>query len=194
MPNAIPITINASGAESKGFELAADWYATENLRLRGAYSFSQAELTKDVPDLITTIAPPGFGATFEDGLAGDRLPGSPESQLSFFADYEQPMGGDAKLNYRFSYAYQDDLLTRTGGRGGSLTLDGYGVANASVTYDAGPWAVTGFVKNLFDEYIETGARSTARFNQTVNGANVRSCYTNVAPPLTFGVRFRYLFE
>ncbi|MDP3736302.1 MAG: TonB-dependent receptor [Hyphomonadaceae bacterium] len=191
---AIPITINANGAESKGVEFSADWFATEQLRLRGSYSYAKSELTEDVPDLITTIAPPGFATTFEDGLAGDRLPGSPENQFAFFADYEQPLSGDATLNYRLGYSWQDDVLTRTGGRGGSLTLDSYGVANASVTYDAGAWAVTGFVKNLFDEYIETGARSTARFNQTINGANVRSFYTNVAPPLTFGVRFRYRLE
>jgi iron complex outermembrane recepter protein len=191
---AIPITINAKGAESKGAELSADWQATANLRMRGTYSYSDAKLTEDVPDLIITNTPPGFATVFEDGLAGDRLPGSPQNQFSFFADYEQPLSGDATLSYRFSYYYQDEVLTRTGGRGGSLTLDGYGVANASVTYDAGPWAVTGFVKNLFDEYIETGARSTPRNNQTINGANVRSFYTNVAPPLTLGVRFTYKFE
>lgn len=190
---AIPITINAKGAESKGVELSADWQASDALRLRGSYSYSHAELTEDVPSLITTISPPGFGTVFEDGLKGDRLPGSPENQFSVSADYEQPMG-DAMLTYRFGYYYQDDVLTRTGGRGGSLTLDGYGIANASITYDAGPWALTGFVKNLFDEYVETGARSTARFNQTVAGANVRSFYTNVGAPLTFGIRFRYLFE
>jgi outer membrane receptor protein involved in Fe transport len=190
---AIPITINAKGAESKGVEFSADWYATDQLRLRGSYSYSDAKLTEDVPSLITTISPPGFATTFEDGLAGDRLPGSPQNQFNFFADYSQPMG-DATLSYRFGYYYQDEVLTRTGGRGSSLTLDGYGIANASITYDAGPWAVTGYVKNLFDEYIETGARSTELFNQTVSDANVRSFYTNVAPPLTFGVRFRYLFE
>jgi iron complex outermembrane recepter protein len=191
---AIPITINAEGAESKGLELSADWYPTDQLRLRGTYSYSRSELTADVPDLIITIAPPGFATAFEDGLSGDRLPGSPENQLAFFADYEQPLTNDATINYRFGYTWQDEVLTRTGGRGGSLTLDDYGVANASVTYDSGgAWSVTGFVRNLFDEYIETGARSTARFNQTINGANVRSFYTNVAPPMTFGVRFRYRF-
>jgi outer membrane receptor protein involved in Fe transport len=192
---AIPITINAEGAESKGLEISADWYATDQLRLRSTYSFSESKLTADVPDLIVTITPPGFATAFEDGLDGDRLPGSPQNQFAFFADYEQPLSNDARLNYRFGYTWQDEVLTRTGGRGGSLTLDDYGVANASITYDSGgAWSVTGFVRNLFDEYIETGARSTERFNQTINGANVRSFYTNVAPPLTFGVRFRYLFE
>ena len=112
-----------------------------------------------------------------------------------FRSYEQPLMNDAFLTYRLGYNWQDEVLTRTGGRGGSLTLDSYGVANASITYDSGgSWALTGYVKNLFDEYIETGARSTARNNQTINGANVRSFYTNVAPPLTFGVRFTYKFE
>jgi outer membrane receptor protein involved in Fe transport len=189
----IPITINANGAESKGFDVAAEWYPTEQLLLRGSYSFTQTELTEDVPDLIGTITPPGFGTAFIDGLAGDRLPGSPENQLAIFADYEQPLG-DGVLNYRFGYSWQDEVLTRTGNRAG-IELDGYGVANASITYDSGgAWSVTGFVRNLFDEYIETGARGTPLSNQTINGANVRTHYTNVAPPLTFGVRFRYLFE
>jgi outer membrane receptor protein involved in Fe transport len=148
-----------------------------------------------VPSLITTITPRGFGAAFEDGLAGDRLPGSPQNQLSVFAEYEQPLMNDALITYRFGYNWQDEVLTRTGGRGGSVTLDSCGAANASITYDpGGSWQLTGFVKNLFDEYIETGARSTPRFNQTISGANVRSFYTNVAPPLTFGVRFTYKFE
>ncbi|HEY7799748.1 MAG TPA: TonB-dependent receptor [Hyphomonadaceae bacterium] len=192
---AIPITINAEGAETKGVELAADWQATDYLRLRGSYSYSDSKLTADVPDLIVTLTPPGFATVFEDGLSGDRLPGSPQNQLSVFAEYEQPLMNDAMLTYRFGYNWQDEVLTRTGGRGGSLTLDSYGVANASITYDpGGAWQLTGYVKNLFDEYIETGARSTARNNQTINGANVRSFYTNVAPPLTFGVRFTYRFE
>jgi iron complex outermembrane recepter protein len=191
---AIPITINASGAESKGAEISADWFVTENLRLRGAYSFTEAKLTADVLDLVGTISPPGFATTFEDGKAGDRLPGSPQNQASFFIDYDQPLANSAKIKYRFGYAWQDDVLTRTGGRGGGLTLDAFGIANASVTYDTGAWSITAFAKNLFDEYAETGARATSLFNQTVNGANVRSFYTNVAPPLSFGLRFNYKFQ
>jgi outer membrane receptor protein involved in Fe transport len=188
----IPITINANGAESKGFDVAAEWYATEQLLLRGSYSFTQTELTEDVPDLIRTITPPGFGTAFIDGISGDRLPGSPKNQLALFADYEQPFG-DGVLNYRFGYSWQDEVLSHTGGRAG-VELDAFGVANASVTYDAGPWQLTAFAKNLFDEYIETGIRSTPLSNQTINGANVRSHYANVAPPLTFGLRFRYMFQ
>lgn len=186
----IPITVNADGAESTGFEVSTAWQVTDALSLRGSYSYTASELTAPVPDLIRTITPPGFGAAFEDGQTGDRLPGSPENQFSLFATYEQPFwNGD--LAWNFGYAWQDDVLSRTGGRGNGLTLDAFGIANASVVYDAGDWKGTLFVNNLFDEYAETGVTSTVLSNQTVNGANVRSYYTNIAPPRAIGVRFAW---
>ena len=89
------------------------------------------------------------------------------------------------------YAWQDDVLSRGGGRGSSLTLDAYGLANASVVYDAGDWKGTLFVNNLFDEFAETGVTGTILSNQIVSGASVRSFYTNVAPPRAIGVRFSW---
>jgi outer membrane receptor protein involved in Fe transport len=183
----IPITVNADGAESKGFEISGRWNATDNLSFRGNFSYTKSELTAPAPALVRTITPPGFGTAFEDGQSGDRLPGSPETQFSVFASYEQPLD-NATLRYNFGYSWQGDVLTRTGARGGSLTLDSYGIANTSVTYDAGNWSGTFFVNNLFDEYAETGARATSRENQTINGANVRSFYTYVAAPRTIGIR------
>lgn len=187
----IPITVNADGAESKGLELSGDWRVTDQFSLRGSYSFTQSELTAPVPDLVGTIVPGGgFATAFEDGQAGDRLPGSPENQFSVFASYDMPFL-DGDLRWNLGYAWQDDVLSRAGGRGSSLTLDAFGIANASVVYDAGDWKGTLFVNNLLDEYAETGVTGTILANQTVNGANVRSFYTNVAPPRTIGVRFSW---
>jgi iron complex outermembrane receptor protein len=189
----IPITVNADGAEAKGFEVSGDWKVTEQFSVRGSYSFTQSELTAPVPDLVRTITPPGFATAFEDGQAGDRLPGSPENQFSMFATYEQPFwNGD--LLWNFGYAWQDDVLSRAGGWGSSLTLDAYGMANASVVYDAGDWKGALFVNNLFDEFAETGVTGTELSNQTVSGASVRSFYTNIAPPRTIGVRFSWDIE
>jgi len=186
----IPITVNADGAESKGFEVSGDWQVTEQFSVRGSYSFTQSELTAPVPDLVRTITPPGFANAFENGQAGDRLPGSPENQFSMFATYEQPfMDGD--LLWNFGYAWQDDVLSRAGGRGSSLTLDAFGIANASVVYDAGSWKATLFANNLFDEFAETGVTGTSLFNQVVNGASVRSYYTNILPPRAIGVRLSW---
>ncbi|MEZ6029553.1 MAG: TonB-dependent receptor [Hyphomonadaceae bacterium] len=186
----IPITVNADGAESKGFEISGNWQVTDAFSVRGSYSFTRSELTAPVPDLVRTITPPGFATAFENGQSGDRLPGSPENQFSMFATYEQPFM-DGELLWNFGYAWQDDVLSRAGGRGSSLTLDAYGIANASVVYDAGDWKAALFANNLFDEFAETGVTGTSLFNQTINGANVRSYYTNVAPPRAIGVRFSW---
>ncbi|MBO6729387.1 MAG: TonB-dependent receptor, partial [Maricaulis sp.] len=189
----IPITVNAAGAESTGVELQASWQVTPAFALRGTFSRTTSELTEDVPFLVRTITPPGFATAFEDGQAGDRLPGSPETQFSIFARYEQELANGNILNWNMGLTHQGDVLTRTGGRGSSVALDSYTQVNASVTYDADEWRATFFANNLFDEYIETGIRSTPLSNQTIAGHNVRSHYANVAPPRTIGVRFSRSF-
>jgi iron complex outermembrane receptor protein len=185
----IPITINANGAQSSGLELSADWRASSELRIRGTYSYTKSELTAFVPSLIRTITPPGFGSAFEDGLDGDRLPGSPETQFSIYATYDY----SDQLRFNAGYAWQGDVLTRTAGRGNSLTLDSYGVANASAVYDMENWSVQVYVTNVFDEFVESGAQSTSLSNQTVSGTTVRSFLTQVTPPRTIGTRFTYKF-
>jgi outer membrane receptor protein involved in Fe transport len=189
----IPITINANGAESRGFETTLDWLATEDLRISGSFSRTTSELSADVPSLVRTINPPGFGTAFEDGSAGDRLPGSPETQVSLSATYFQDLSDGATLNYSADYAWQSDILSRTAALGGSYTLPSFGVANARVVYTQDDWSATLYVNNVFDEFAETGVQSTPLSNQTIQGATVRSFVTNVLRPRTIGVRFTYTF-
>ncbi len=186
---AIPITINAGGAESTGVEVNIDWMALENLRIRSAFSHTSTELTDDVPSLIRTITPPGFGTAFEDGIKGDRLPGSPENQFSIFASYDMSLANGRELTFNGGYAWQSDVLSRAGGRGDSLTLDSFGIANLSATYRADNWTATLFIDNAFDEFAETGVEQTALFNQTVSGATNRYFKSNVLAPRSMGVRF-----
>lgn len=188
-----PITVNASGAESKGVEMSMDWRATEQLRIRSSFSYTQSELSSRVPSLIRTINTPGFGSAFIDGQDGDRLPGSPETQFSVFGTYSIPMNNGASLNVNGSYSYQGDILSRPGGRGSSLTLDSFGVANSSVVYSTDRYSVTGYIDNVFDEYAVTGVQSTRLSNQVVLGSTVRSYQTSVLTPRTIGVRFTYSF-
>ena len=194
----IPITINASGAESVGIELQSAWRVNENFNLRGSFSYAKSELTEDVPFLVRTITPPGFGTAFEDGLAGDRLPGSPETQFSVFADYTYPLANGNDVVFNAGYAYQGDVLTRTGSRGSSVDLDAYGVMNIQGSYVADNWTASVYINNLFDEYIETGMVSTPLSNQIVSDVNgdpvtVRSHYATLGAPLTIGARLRYRF-
>lgn len=194
----IPITINAAGAESTGIELQGAWAVNDQFNIRGSFSQTNTELTEDVPFLVRTITPPGFGTAFEDGRAGDRLPGSPESQFSVFADYTMPLSNGNDVIFNGGYAWQGDVLTRTGGRGSSVTLDSFGVANVNATYDADTWTASLYINNLFDEYYETGFVGTPLSNQIVtdndgNPVTVRTHYASVGAPRAIGVRFNYKF-
>ena len=194
----IPITVNAEGAESKGFELSGNWVVTEDFSVRGSYSHSEASLTAPAPGLVGTISPPGFGTVLLDGRDGDRLPGSPEDQFSLFGSYVHDLPSGRTLTFNGGYAWQGDVLSRTGGLGDGLTLDSYGVANVSAVYDAGKWTATLFVNNLFDEYYETGVVSTALTNQVLTDAdgglvNTRAYYTFVGAPRAIGIRANYKF-
>ena len=194
----IPITVNAAGAESIGAELQGSFRASDRLSFRGSFSYAQSELTDDVPFLIRTITPPGFGTAFEDGKAGDRLPGSPETQFALFGEYVMPLSTGADLVCNGGYTYQSDVLTRTGGRGSSVALDAYGVANIQMAYQAENWQAAVFVNNLFNEYIETGLVGTPLSNQIVSDVNgdpvtVRTHYATLGAPMTAGVRFKYKF-
>jgi len=191
----LPITVNAGAAETKGFELSGNWNINDNFNVRGNYSYTKAELTEDVPSLIRTITPGGgFGTAFEDGQSGDRLPGSPKSQFSVFGSYEHPLenGADVKLNA--GYSWQSSVLSRTGGRGSSLTLPSYGRADASVGYHADNWNLTAYVDNVFNDYSESSVVGTSLSNQTVSGLTVRSFRTSVLPPRVVGARMRYKFN
>jgi len=189
----IPITINANGAESIGVELSANWLASDQLSLRGAFSYTKSELSALVPSLVRTITTPGFGSAFEDGQDGDRLPGSPETQFSLFANYQMPLSNGKQINFIGGYRWQGDVLSRAGGRGSSLTLDSFGVANASAVYDSDKYSVTFYINNVFDEFAETGVQATRLSNQVVSDTTVRSFQTTVLTPRTIGARFSYRF-
>ncbi len=185
----IPITINAEGAESIGVELNGSWQLTDQFNMRGSFSYTDTQLTADVPSLIRTIVPGGgFTTAFEDGLDGDRLPGSPTTQFSVFGNYDVPLSNGNALHFNAGYSWQGNVLTRTGARGSSHTLGSFGVANASIVYETDAWTLTAYANNLFDEFAETGAQSTELSNQTVLGATVRSFQVNVLTPRTIGVR------
>ena len=195
----LTITVNAAAAESQGVELQSSWQVTDNFNIRGSYSYAQSELTETAVGLVrATTTEGGFGTVEIDGEPGDRLPGSPEQQFSIFGDYTMPLDDGKELIFRGGYNWQGDVLTRTGGKGGSVTVPEFGVANLSATYSADKWRASFFVNNLLDEYIETGFVSTPRNNQIVSDVNgspvtTRSHFATLGAPRTFGIRLGYWF-
>jgi len=188
------ITVNAGAAKTQGVELSSSWDITDQFNLRGSFNYTKAELTEGVGSLIGTITPPGFDSAFIDGEAGDRLPGSPETQFSIFGSYDHPLNNGNSVILNGGYAWQSDVLSRTGGRGSSYTLPSYGRANVSAGYHADNWNFTVYADNLFNDFSESSVTSTSLFNQTVANHRVRSHTTNVLPPRSVGARFKYKFK
>ena len=204
------ITVNADSAETKGIELDGNWQVSDRVNLRGNFSYTDAELTTDVPGLVRVINGQGnfsgdFGYGFgTDAVAaqdGDRLPGSPKTQFSIFGDYRHPLSNGDDVVFNAGYAWQSDVLTVVGARGGSYTLPSYGRANAAIGYEADNWSLIGYVDNLFNDFSESSAANTPLNNQLVPAfdgdtapANVRRFRTNVLPPRSIGARFKYRFQ
>lgn len=173
---------------------------TDFLSLRGSFAYTRAELTEDAPDLLNTILPPGFSPRIDvNGLAGDRLPGSPEKQANLFASYLMELSGDRYLTFNYGVSAIGDVLTRTGGRADGETLPGFAVHNASLVLDGYNWSVTLYAENLLDKFARTGARSSRPFAQTVSDENgdpvtVRRYYHDVLRPREIGLSFVYYFD
>jgi len=204
----IPITKNGEAAESIGMEFDFAYRFSDRFSIRGNYSFARAELTETTINLVPFINPdppgtPGgsfFQTTiqYENGEPGDRLPGAPEHEGSLFAEYNLPLANGMELDFSYGFSAISEVLTRMGGRGDGITLDGFSIHDASVRLSGDSWTATLFVNNIFDTYAETAARSTPVWNQVVTDDNndpvyARSFYTSVLPPRAIGVRFTKKF-
>ena len=161
---AIPITVNGNDAESKGVELSLDWQIGDNWMIRGGYSYTEAELSQDSPQLANGTA-----------SAGDRLPGSPEHQGSLLINYLRTLGNGLDLNISYGLTTQSDVYTKLGNGSGCCRVDnglfsgegqslpGFTLHNASIAVARNQWELMLFVDNLTNKYAETGVRNDPSF-------------------------------
>ncbi len=184
--SAEPITLNGGGAMSRGVELASDVSLTTALRLRGSWSYTRAELSRDSPGLLDDGT---------DAFKGDRLPGTPQQQGSLLASYATLLGNDIAFELLYSYSYVGDVLARIGLRAGGETLPAYDLHNLSASVSKDAWALTFYADNLFDEYAVTGVRQTPELiGRTEDGFRSRRYFANVLAPRQAGLRVRYAFR
>ncbi|HEX6999189.1 MAG TPA: TonB-dependent receptor [Gammaproteobacteria bacterium] len=195
-----PITKNGEGAETRGIELSVDARVTERLDVGASFSYTRAELSEDAPALLRVFIPPGFGpsdpAVYIPGLAGDRLPGSPQRQGTFNVRYEVPLDGRWSLDLNYGLAAIGNVLTKTGGKAGGEELGGYTVHSAWAQLRNGPWTLAVYGQNLTNKFAVTGVRSNRLFAQTVEDENgdpvrVRAYSHDVLRPREIGFRFSY---
>lgn len=183
----IGITANGGKAKTKGIDFSFDARVTPELTVRGNYSYLDAKLTEDVPDLLNPAT--GSGTVY----AGDRLPGSTKNSGAIATVYTIPMG-EADLALNWTATYTGGILTNPGARGGGERLPSYVMHRASVTYRMDQWELALFANNIFDKYAITGvSQDLTRYNQVNDGIIGRYYARGVATPRVIGLEGRMKF-
>ncbi len=214
---------NGGTAQSKGFEVSFDYAPTDAINIRGNYAYTNAQLTSAAPNLISTDGFYGVNPDASDaatcpvdgngdfitptnplclgagGKDGDRLPGSPEHQFSIFGDYTQNISSEYDIVYRLGGSYTSDIFQRVGSIANGETLDGYLLANASISLENDNWNLTLYSNNLFNEYAESTITGTGRsiqsFTDTDGGSHIfRGFRPTPIPPRVIGMRASYKFQ
>ena len=195
----IGITANGGKARSEGVDFSFNARLTPQLTLRGNYSYLDARLLTDVPDLLSIN--PAFNPDPSDPTpdrvdvyAGDRLPGSASNSGALAAIYTVPFGDD-DLSFNWTATYTGSRLTRPGARGGGEELPGYMLHRASVTYRAvDGWEFSLFANNIFNKYAITGvSQDLTRYNQVNDGVIGRYYSRGVLQPRVVGIESRISF-
>ncbi len=183
----IGITANAGKARSRGVDFSFNARVTDQFSLRGNYSYLNAKLTEDAPDLLSPYEGSG------DVFSGDRLPGSAKNKGALAAVYTVPMG-DNELALNWTATYTGGIMTSVGGRAGGERLPSYVLHRASATYQTEHWDLSLFANNIFDKYAVSGTSSDLTRAGIVNdGVLYRGYGYGVVQPRVVGVEGRVKF-
>jgi len=127
-------------AETRGFELEARGALTERLQVQAGYTFLDNEISKD-----------------NDGNEGNRLPNVAEDEISLWASYRLPGGGDGSWTLGGGVFYEGNRFT---GAGNTVEMDEYVTVDASLRHDLdfGEQSLSAQfgIKNVFDEKYFAG--------------------------------------
>jgi iron complex outermembrane recepter protein len=180
----VPITVNGSSAESKGFELVSQWQLSDALRLSASYSYNKAQLTSDAPGLVDGV----------DGQDGDRLSGTPEQQGNLALNYARPLNDVWTLEADYALNAVSDVYTKVGLRNNGEDLGGYTLHSAAIGLVNDQWTVRLYADNLFDKYAVTSVRQDPSFIRQIGDFDSRRYFRGMLRPRTVGLELRYKFD
>ena len=189
------ITSNASSAESKGIEVSTRAMLSESLTAYATYAYTQAELTDDAPYLFGV--PDDLDDTSFNAYSGDRLPGSPEQQVSFGLNYSTEILDNKLLDVNYGLTYQSDIYSKVGLRDYGEKIPGYALSNISTRISGDEWSVTLYVDNMFDKYAYASVRENSGYITAgvINGSDIQRKYGHyLITPRKIGLRFDYMFD
>jgi outer membrane receptor protein involved in Fe transport len=150
-------TTNVGNAAAKGFDLQADWTATESLSFESAIGYTNARYMQDA-SLVPGGAPI---AKAGDAVVGDSGVATPPWTITIGATYEfEAFSLPSYIHFDYEYQSKSHFLTAAEDPGVSPTVyDPYAYtpsATTFVTMRAGAkykrWDVSAFVDNLFDTH------------------------------------------
>jgi iron complex outermembrane receptor protein len=135
--------------------------------------------------------------------SGFELRRAPEFTAAFNVQYEQALGNDSFLVYGLNYSYKDDyyIIANTVQRPQALDsglVDGFGLLDASISYETDAWSVSLWAKNLTDEayfthVLDAGTNYAAGPNNSAVPVAGLWTFGTINPPRTYGVEFRFNF-
>lgn len=194
------ITVNGGSARSQGFEGSFTARVTPQLTLQGTYSYVDAELTQDVPNLIAIRRVPGdYDARPKfvqlTALDGDRLPGSAKNSGSLGATYAYPLANGAQLIGNWTTTYRGSVISRLGyERTYGDKIPSYVLHRASLTYSTDKYELTLWANNIFDKYAYNSVNQDRSRIGVNDGVAVRYYSRSVINPRTFGIEGRVKFR
>lgn len=174
----IPSTLNVGKGHAQGFEIETTIRPTGALKFVGSLSYTKTEFDDYIASPATATAP-------AYDRAGQAFPEVPKWLAYAAVDYRIDLGGDVSLTPMVSWRHTGSKYV---GQGNAsipfITIDSYDIFDAQIELAAGPWTVTGFVRNLSDKYYFVN-----RFQlQPILSAPGAATYAKPAAPRQFGVR------
>ncbi len=194
------ITVNGGTARSRGVEATLVARPTPQLTIQGTYSYVDAKLTQDVPNLISVRATPGnYDARPKfvqlSALDGDRLPGSARHSGSIGATYTQPLGNGAELSGNWTTTYRGDVVSRLGWeRTFGDKIPAFTLHRASLTYSTDTYDLSLWANNIFDTYAYNSVGQDRSRIGVNDGVAVRYYTRSVISPRTVGIEGRIKFR
>lgn len=169
--------VNAASARSQGLELEAHLALPLGWAVHAGFAFTDAELDESVVNIT------GFG---ENAYAGDRLPGSPRTQINLGVDYTRALS-NATLEAGFSVSHNSETYTALNEEFADYDrLNGYTIANARVGVIWRNWRAGLFVHNIANTRGVTGKRTDYYFGE-------QGQFEYVTRPRTIGVSVNYTY-
>ncbi len=140
---------NGGEASSRGIEIQLDGHLTDALRFGIGYAYVDAELDEDIFAPDNPVTP--------RARKGARLPGTPKHSINGSLEHSLMLANGLIWTNRVQGYYQSSTRNAINDTAVfNVELDGFQLWNLSSTLSAEQWAVTGFVRNVFNEEGVTG--------------------------------------